>query len=220
MWRGSSEKDGTGLSRTARAQLLARTAAAPLVLLVVLAVHVSMRSSADLTPWKGGGFGMFSTIDSPGTRVLRVELETDVGTVPVAVPSGLRDLAGAAKTAPSAERLLRLADELASQWWAVPDLAGPNVSVPGGDEALRDLAVEALSQVVPVEAVQAIDPARFDEAQHRRLEIRRVVVAVLRLQADDAGEAGEAGELRPSPIRAVAFDVAAQGGTQDRDGER
>lgn len=45
----------------------------PCILLVVVAVHqIAAARFADLSPWKGGGFGMFSSIDSKSTRLLRV----------------------------------------------------------------------------------------------------------------------------------------------------
>ena len=189
--------------------LLVRAAAAPAVLVLVLVSHVALRSSSDLTPWKGGGFGMFSTIDSPATRIVRVELETDVGTVPVAVPSRLKDLVGAAKSAPSPGRLEHLAAVLAGQWWVVPVLTVPDV--PAEDEALRDLAVQALSQVVPVDTVRAIDPAQFDEVHQRRIAVDAVHVSVLRLTTSAEDQA-----LRPRTVRAVSLDVAPGTGSGGR----
>jgi hypothetical protein len=197
---------GLGSPQMARSPLV-RAAAAPLLLAVVVASHVSLRASADLTPWKGGGFGMFSTIDSPGTRIVRVELDSDLGRVPVAVPARFEDLATEVTAAPSTGRLVRLGEELASQLWAVPRLAPAPGSSAGEDQALRDLAVEALSQVVPVEAVQAVDPARFDESRQRRIDVRAVRVAVMRLAADDGGHV-----LRARPIRVVTLDLSARGG--------
>lgn len=202
------------MASSTTASVVARATAAPLVLVIVLASHVSLRWSSDLTPWKGGGFGMFSTVDSPASRVVRVELVTDVGTMSVASPSALGDLVSAAKAAPSTGRLVRLAEELAEQWWIVPDLASLAESGseedPGEDEALRGLAVEALTQILPVEAVQAIDPARFDESAHRRLDVRGVTVAVLRLEPD--GGDGQGQVLHAQPIRAVTLDLVPRHG--------
>ena len=42
------------------------------ILLIVAAVQIYLARTADLTPWKGGGFGMFSTTDSVANRFLRV----------------------------------------------------------------------------------------------------------------------------------------------------
>ena len=192
----------------------ARALVAPLLLLVVLGTHVSARWAADLTPWKGGGFGMFSTVDSPGTRVVRIALDTDMGTLLVAVPSDLEDLATSAKAAPSTGRLTDMAAELAEQWWVVPDLASIADSGLSDDEDLRSLAVEALTQVVPVDTVQAVDPARFDPSTQRRLELQGVTVVVLRIDAhsDDAPSDAGGPLLQPEPIRAVTLDLMPQGG--------
>lgn len=190
-----------------------RAAVAPGVLLIVLASHVSLRASSDATPWKGGGFGMFSTIDSPGTRIVRVELQSDLGAVPVAVPDRLEDQVAGVRAAPSTGRLVRLGEALAAQRWAVPRLAQDAPSASPRDEALHELAVEALSRVVPVEAVQAVDPARFDESRHRRLDVHAVTVAVLRLEAG-TGPGGDV--LRPRVIRAVNLDLGTPAGEAER----
>jgi hypothetical protein len=195
---------------------MVRAAVAPLVLLVVLVTHVSARWSADLTPWKGGGFGMFSTVDSPASRAVRVELETDMGALLVAVPSDLEDLVTSAKAAPSTGRLVRLAEALAEQWWVVPDLASlADSTLPDdlADEDLRSLAVEALTHVVPADTVQAVDPARFDAATQRRLEVHGVTVVVLHIdaRADAPAGAGPGPLLQPEPIRAVTLDLVPPG---------
>jgi hypothetical protein len=45
----------------------------PVLLLVVIAgVQIVLAVHRDLNPWKGGGFGMFSTVDSPAGRHLEV----------------------------------------------------------------------------------------------------------------------------------------------------
>ena len=43
-----------------------------LCLLIVAALQITLAHRAGLSPWKGGGFGMFAAIDSPGMRVLTV----------------------------------------------------------------------------------------------------------------------------------------------------
>lgn len=56
------------------------------VLCTVAATHAWRVHAQDLTQWKGGGFGMFSTIDSGGTRKLLLRLRSDgleyVGRIP------------------------------------------------------------------------------------------------------------------------------------------
>lgn len=41
---------------------------APLIMTGVAVMHHVLTTTSDLNPWKGGGFGMFATVDSPGNR--------------------------------------------------------------------------------------------------------------------------------------------------------
>jgi hypothetical protein len=71
----------------------------------------------ELTPWKGGGFGMFSTVDGPGNRTVRVYLETDDGELPTRVPSQLRSRRGYVRSFPADFRVRSLARDLAAATW-------------------------------------------------------------------------------------------------------
>ena len=44
----------------------------PSLLLSVALTQMFLAQTQNLSPWKGGGFGMFSTVDSPGMRFLSV----------------------------------------------------------------------------------------------------------------------------------------------------
>lgn len=44
----------------------------PLLLIVIAIRQIILVDRIDLTPWKGGGFGMFSSIDRPSNRVIEV----------------------------------------------------------------------------------------------------------------------------------------------------
>jgi hypothetical protein len=49
---------------------------APVIALIVFALlQISLSATRDLTPWKGGGFGMFSTVDQPRIRFVQVFVE-------------------------------------------------------------------------------------------------------------------------------------------------
>jgi hypothetical protein len=53
----------------------------PLTLLWVgVANHLYQTQYVGLTPWKAGGFGMFSTVDSHRTRYVRITLMDQEGT--------------------------------------------------------------------------------------------------------------------------------------------
>jgi hypothetical protein len=68
-----------------------------------------------LTPWCGGGFGMFSTIDGWGARHLHVWLRGDGWRREVEIPRELSLLEEAASALPDATRLRALALALAAR---------------------------------------------------------------------------------------------------------
>jgi hypothetical protein len=62
-----------------------------------------------LSPWKGGGFGMFSTLDARPFRFVRVYVTAPERSEELAVPASLADDAAAAEVLPTDARLERLA---------------------------------------------------------------------------------------------------------------
>ena len=59
----------------------------PSALLVVVAlVQITLAQAANLDPWKGGGFGMFSTLDRIASRQLRASMLAGSRWVPLRVP--------------------------------------------------------------------------------------------------------------------------------------
>jgi len=84
------------------------------VLLVALAAHQLVRVQRDgLSPWSGGGFGMFSTTDVWGDR--RIALVVQRGGVrrTLEPPPALREDVRRVLALPSDARLRALADEIA-----------------------------------------------------------------------------------------------------------
>jgi hypothetical protein len=169
------------LDRRDRARILM----APALLLAVLGLHVANRQSDDLSPWKGGGFGMFSTIDSPADRIVRMEVDVGTGMVPVAVPAPLEERRVALAAAPSAGRVGAFADEAADLTWVVPRFGSDQGPATGGDDGdLQRLALEALLAVAPATTIQAIAPEAFDPRIHQALDVQSVAVTVYRLEGD------------------------------------
>jgi hypothetical protein len=56
---------------------------APLLCLGIALSQVTLSQTRDLTPWRGGGFGMFATADHPEFRVVHTAFQTADGPVPV-----------------------------------------------------------------------------------------------------------------------------------------
>ena len=82
----------------------------PVSLLVVIAgVQVTLATTAGLTPWKGGGFGMFSTTDDGGRRYVRIFVSAAERSEEITVPPSLDDAARRAAALPGDTHLARLA---------------------------------------------------------------------------------------------------------------
>jgi hypothetical protein len=101
-----------------RARRPGLTALAPALLAVVALVQIVTAHRRGLTPWKGGGFGMFSTVDMSPRRSLRIVLrdrggrETLVDEETAAV--GAR---GSLLALPDHRELRRLAQRALRQRW-------------------------------------------------------------------------------------------------------
>jgi hypothetical protein len=86
----------------------------PAVLLAVVAVNqLRLAHTVSLSPWSGGGFGMFSTTDSPDNRHLHAVVQNDFIRREVAIPQELATETLRATTLPTRKRLGALAAELA-----------------------------------------------------------------------------------------------------------
>jgi hypothetical protein len=82
-------------------------------LLIVAATQMALAQTMHLSPWKGGGFGMFASLDGLPFRAVRIEVSAPNRSEQLAVPPSLTRLADAAATLPSRGSLKRLADGVA-----------------------------------------------------------------------------------------------------------
>jgi len=103
-----------------------RTYAVPVLMSVIAALQFWLAQMHALSPWKGAGFGMFSTVDSPGARFLRVSLVTHGSEVRVPLPRQVAPLVAEEKTWPTDQRLRAIAERLALGTWATTELQSPN----------------------------------------------------------------------------------------------
>jgi hypothetical protein len=85
-------------------------AAPPLLLVTVAVTQMVLALTLHLSPWKGGGFGMFASVDGLPFRSVRIEVSAVDRSEQLAVPPSLTRLADAAATLPSRRSLERLAD--------------------------------------------------------------------------------------------------------------
>jgi hypothetical protein len=79
------------------------------LLVAVASVQVVLTRTAGLSPWKGGGFGMFSTTDDSGRRRVRVFVTAPDRSEEIAITPSLEDAAARAAVLPSRRLLTRLA---------------------------------------------------------------------------------------------------------------
>jgi hypothetical protein len=71
----------------------------------VALLQIHLVRAQDLSPWKGGGFGMFSSTDAGRQRQLRVYLVEPERLREVAIPESLEDRAMRVAALPSPARL-------------------------------------------------------------------------------------------------------------------
>jgi hypothetical protein len=113
-----------------------RALVAPGLLLGLALAQIAGWAAYGLTPWKGGGFGMFATNDHGGFRRVRVVQRTPEGERPVPVPDALERERRRAREAPSEANLRRLAEALRA---GDPELRALRVEVWRTEFASEDL---------------------------------------------------------------------------------
>jgi len=77
---------------------------------VVAIVQVALAQGGGLTPWKGGGFGMFSTLDHAAYRDLDVVIDAPARSETLEIPASLEELAARAAAYPGDALLRQLAE--------------------------------------------------------------------------------------------------------------
>jgi hypothetical protein len=79
------------------------------VLMSVASAQVVLTRTSGLSPWKGGGFGMFSTTDDSGRRHVRIFVSAPHRSEEVSIAPSLADAAERAAVLPTDGMLTRLA---------------------------------------------------------------------------------------------------------------
>ncbi len=176
---------------------------APVLLTLLACIQLVLGLRFDLTPWKGGGFGMFSTIDNTQSRMVHVYLETSDGEIPTRVPSWLRNRRKRAKSFPAGFRIESLATRLAAATWVY---RGGDAAAAGhasaeaehGDRSERSRsAAEERADEFP--RAKALRPG-LDFEDRELVAVDAVRVEVWRLRFD--AESGELSQQRIARARA------------------
>jgi hypothetical protein len=109
---------------------------APALLLALGLAQIAGWLAFDLSPWKGGGFGMFSTNDHGAFRQVHVFERGEAGEQRVALPSELDRLRRHVREVPREANLRRLGIALRR---AVPELGPLRIEVVRTEFAPTDL---------------------------------------------------------------------------------
>jgi hypothetical protein len=103
--------------------------ALPVVCLLCVALNQAyLVFTEGLSPWSGGGFGMFSTTDAVTDRHLHIYETSPALRRELAVPAALEDDIGRALALPN-ERQLQTLAELLREQLAVPSSSGLEIQV-------------------------------------------------------------------------------------------
>ncbi len=106
---------------------------APVLLLTVAGVHAYLVEAKNQTPWEGGGFGMFSTMDKRQARFVRCTLITPERAVPVRTPSHLDTYVERMRARPTELRVRRLAQFLARADWVRAEASAVDTTIGAPD---------------------------------------------------------------------------------------
>ena len=180
--------------------LLRRAAIAPICLCLVAGLHAVRVATCGQTQWKGGGFGMFSTVDSEASRFVRAFAETPQGELPLAIPSHLDKTVAELRAAPTQAQLDALAIRLADMHWRRPDeqLLREAQQLTGESSSLPHLPLPAIGLDRSLEANPSGESAEHAVA----VSAIRVECWRLRLNASTSSLRGE--KLREATANAMA----------------
>ena len=112
---------------------------APALLVVLALSQLVLTRTAALSPWKGGGFGMFSTNDHAGFRSVRAYALDADGERRLRIPAELGRLSRRVRHLPARSGLLSLARELIPE---AGDARAIRVEVLGARFSAADLRPE------------------------------------------------------------------------------
>jgi hypothetical protein len=199
------------LSRAARRHFFRRAALAPLCMVLVAGLHLVRVWTCRQTPWKGGGFGMFSTVDDESARFLRCYLVTDDGDLPLRVPPAASKAVAELRAAPTQARLDDLARRLAGQAWhwqgerqmreaaAIRERGGVSISAAALHRSPPGASVLGESSTAADRAAGNIEPIPRDEPQANAIPFHSIRIECLRYRYGAADRT-----LRAVPILHVS----------------
>jgi hypothetical protein len=170
----------TGLTR-ARRRLAHHLV--PALLVAVAARQLYLAHARGLSAWKGGGFGMFASVDLPQYRAVRAYLLTPAGEVPAELsgPPHVGTLVSRVRAMPDAGHLDALAGALLAVRWSLDTTTGPRARPAAPERGVgRQGGAQTVAGTPPV-AVSGVRievwRIRFDGAE-RRLGLAKLAETV------------------------------------------
>jgi hypothetical protein len=140
----------------------------PFLLLTIASIQFYFAHAYELTPWKGGGFGMFSTVDALDTRFLKIFLITPNGAIPADVPANLEQDKTRIRSLPTPSRIAALAEAMARGTWIDCDIRRREVFAKVTGAPSSDASSPATRSTGKPRMVRQLEP---DEVAHSSAEI-------------------------------------------------
>jgi hypothetical protein len=194
--------------------------AVPALMAAVAVGQMGLARIADLSPWKGAGFGMFSTVDGVDARFVRVTGMREGAAIPLRLPPSLAQRESRLRTLPSASGLGALADRVAAGTWEQISLGDAMRRYqkqrdegrlePRDTRALEELRRAASQGSRTVGAslplTRMLEDAETPTPPGEVLVFEAIEAAVWRYRFDPAGPA-----LRAEPIQALRRPLQPEG---------
>lgn len=88
---------------------------APALLVVVASTQIVLSRTVDLTAWKGGGFGMFATLDHAAYRGIDIRIDGPGRSEALEVPASIELAVARAASCPTDRALRRVAESVVAR---------------------------------------------------------------------------------------------------------
>lgn len=159
----------------------------PALLVLVAVRQIYLAQTEDLTFWKGGGFGMFSSVDPLRNRILRSYLITHSGEFLLSnyQAGEIEYLESRATSIPNEKNLTRLARSIAAKKWVLQAGRVRSVSVrlPPDDSASMN-PPESMQASDDSDVVSTSQSEQRSEGSSTPIALSAIRVEVWRIQFD------------------------------------
>jgi hypothetical protein len=156
---------------------------APVLLSLIAITQTGESTIGTLTRWKGGGFGMFSTMDSVDARFIKAYVLSDNGEMPVSIPIDFSSDELQIQTWPRQSALRNLALDLSKLSWLAAPTTRPNLLSEAARSQFPDLSDPANR---PKVIVPTNRPDQYS-AKYGKINVKGIKLEVWKMQLDATG---------------------------------